>query len=209
MKAQVEVLYHSSIRIAGEKILYFDPFKIDQNYNDADYIFCTHSHFDHFSKEDILKVKKDDTIIITVKSSEKEALDIVNDKEKVIIVEPNQKFTLDGIEVQTTYAYNKNKNFHPKQNKWVGFIVTLGKETYYIAGDTDDVEEIQNIACDVAFIPIGGTYTMDYKEAAEYANKINAKIVVPTHYGAIVGEKADGEKFKELVNSKEVKLLLN
>ena len=79
---------------------------------------------------------------------------------------------------------------------------------YYIAGDTDNVPEIQNIKCDVAFIPVGGTYTMDYKEAANLANIIDAKVVIPTHYGLIVGDIKDGEMFKELVKGKEVKVLI-
>lgn len=77
-------------------------------------------------------------------------------------------------------------------------------ESHYIAGDTDNIDEIQNIECDVAFIPVGGTYTMDYEEAANLTNTINAKAVIPTHYGSIVGRKEDGEKFAKLVKGKEV-----
>ena len=84
----------------------------------------------------------------------------------------------------------------------------IGEEKYYIAGDTDDIPEINNIECDVAFLPIGGTYTMDYKEAAVLANNINTKIVVPTHYGEIVGDKDDGKRFAELVIEREVKILI-
>ena len=119
MKNNVEVLCHSSIRIVGSKIIYIDPFKIDKNYGDADYIFCTHSHFDHFSKEDIEKLKKQDTIIITVESSKKDALKIVNDETKVITVLPENHYKINDIEFETTYAYNENKEFHLKENNWV------------------------------------------------------------------------------------------
>lgn len=204
MENKAKVLCHSSIQINGSKTIYIDPFKIDKNYNDADYIFCTHSHYDHFSREDIEKVIKEETIIITVESSKEEALEIVRNEKRVIIVEPNNKYKVQDIEFETTYAYNENKKFHPKEEKWVGYIITLDGTKYYIAGDTDNIKEIQNIKCDVALIPIGGTYTMDYREAADLTNIIDAKLIIPTHYGAIVGEKEDAIKFKELVEGKKV-----
>ena len=202
------VLCHSSIKIEeGDKVIYFDPYKVKENFNDADYIFCTHSHYDHFSTEDIEKVKKSGTKLIVPKDIKKEAEKIVG-KENIIIVEPDKEYKIDQLKVKTTYAYNLNKNFHPKKNKWVGYIVETNSTKYYIAGDTDDVPEIENIQCDVAFLPIGGTFTMDYKEAAALANKIKANIVVPTHYGEIVGDKADGQKFAELVTGKEVEIFI-
>ena len=202
----IDVLCHSSIRIEGDKIIYVDPFKIEQKYNDADYIFCTHSHYDHFSPEDIEKVKKEDTTIIVPSDIEEQARNIFNNN--VVIVEPAKEYQIKDLKFKTTYAYNINKKFHPKENKWVGYIIELNNKKYYIAGDTDNIEEIQNIECDIALIPIGGTFTMDYKDAAELANTIKADIVIPTHYGSIVGEKEDAIKFKELVKDKKVEILI-
>lgn len=203
----LEVLCHSSIRITEDKIIYIDPFKIDKNYNDADYVFCTHSHYDHFSPEDIEKVKKEDTILIVTSDIEDEAKKIVN-KENVFIVEPDKKYDIKGLKIETTYSDNIDKQFHPKENKWVGYIIEINNKRYYVAGDTDNINEIQDIECDVALIPIGGTYTMNYKEAAELANDINASTVIPIHYGTIVGDKEDAIRFKELVKNKEVKILI-
>ena len=202
----IDVLCHSSIRIEEDKIIYVDPFKIEQKYNDADYIFCTHSHYDHFSPEDIEKVKKEDTTIIVPSDIEEQARKIFNNN--VVIVEPAKEYQIKDLKFKTTYAYNINKKFHPKENKWVGYIIELNNKKYYIAGDTDNIEEIQNIECDIALIPIGGTFTMDYKESAELANTIKADIVIPTHYGSIVGEKEDAIKFKELVKDKKVEILI-
>lgn len=202
-----KVLCHNSIKIEGNKIIYIDPYEVSENYNDADYIFCTHSHYDHFSEEDIKKVMKENTKIITVKSSEKEAKKIVGEK-NILIVEPDREYKIDDINFKTTYAYNKTKAFHPKENMWVGFIIDFESTKYYIAGDTDNIEEIQNIECDVAFIPIGGKFTMDYKEAAELANTIKAKTVVPTHYGLIIGNKEDGFEFEKLVKDKKVEIFI-
>lgn len=203
MLENIKFVKHNSIKIGGSKTIYIDPFKIDRSYNDADYIFCTHSHYDHFSPEDIKKVITDKTTIITVASSREEAEKL---SKNVIIVEPDNSYEIDTIKFHTTYSYNLNKPFHPKNNGWVGFIIQLDGISYYIAGDTDNIPEIQKIECDVAFIPIGGTYTMDYKEAAELANLMDCRIVIPTHYGTIVGNIEDGIKFSKLVKNKEIKI---
>lgn len=203
MLENIQVLCHSSIKIMGSKTIYIDPFRIKQNYNDADYIFCTHSHYDHFSKEDIEKIKKEGTMIITVKDIEKEASDLVG-KENVMIVEPNKEYFCKDLKFKTTYSYNINKQFHLKESNWVGFIINFDGMNYYIAGDTDNIPEIRNIECDVALLPIGGTYTMTVNEAVELANVLNAKYIIPTHYGEIVGDKNLGAQFAKLIKNKKV-----
>lgn len=187
-------VFHSSIRIEGEKIIYFDPYKIDIEYHDADIIFITHSHFDHYSQEDIDKVIKEGTIIVVPQSM---ATDVEYDN--VFTVDPENEYEIGDISFQTISAYNVNKKFHPKEKCWVGYVVNFEEKSYYVAGDTDITEEAKNVKCDIALIPCGGTYTMDYKEAAELANIISPKIAVPTHYGSVAGSPEEGKKFvKEL-----------
>ncbi len=198
MLENFKVLCHSSIKYDGEKVIYIDPFKIKKESKDADIIFITHSHYDHFSKEDINKIKKEDTIIVMTKDLEQEALNL--GFKNIIIVEPNKEYEIEDIKVETIPAYNINKKFHPKENNWVGYIIHINGVSYYIAGDTDITEENKSVICDVAFVPIGGTFTMNYEEAASLVNEIKPKIVVPIHYGEIVGTKQDAEKFKELIN---------
>lgn len=198
---------NNSIQLLGNKKIYIDPYEIKDEAHDADYIFCTHSHYDHFSIKDIEKILKDNTKIITVSSAKEDAIKLVG-KENVLIVEPNENYEIDDIKFSTTYAFNVDKHFHPKVNKWVGFIIELDNKKYYIAGDTDNIMEIRSVKADVAFLPVGGTYTMDYKEAANLANALDVKIVVPTHYGSVAGKKEDGENFKKLVKGKEVILFL-
>ena len=204
----VEVLCHSSIKIEDGVVIYIDPFKVNKEYHDADYIFFTHSHYDHFSPEDIEKVRKQTTKLIVTEDIQEKAKELFGNQ-SVYAVEPNKEYNIGGLSFKTTYAYNVHKAFHPKENRWVGYILKVNHKTYYIAGDTDNIEEIQGLECDEAFIPIGGTYTMDYQEAAKLANTIKAKVVIPTHYGCIVGDKEDAIKFKELVKNKEVKILMN
>ena len=201
MIANVQVLCHSSIKISKNKIIYIDPFKISQNYNDADFIFITHDHYDHYSEEDINKVKKENTHFIIPKGLINKLLNNGIKIENITEVKPQDNYQIKDIKFETISAYNTNKKFHPKENEWVGYIIELKGIRYYIAGDTDITEENKKVKCDVALVPVGGTYTMDYKEAVELVNEIKPKIAVPTHYGSIVGTEQDGINFINLLDS--------
>ena len=200
MLENIEVLYHSSIRISKNKVIYIDPFKIDKDYNDADIVFITHDHFDHYSEEDIDKVINENTTIIIPKELLTKILRKGINKNAVITVESNKEYMVQGIKFETIPAYNTDKTFHPKENDWVGYIITLDGIRYYIAGDTDITEENRKVKCDVAFVPVGGTYTMDFKEAAQLINEIQPKIAVPIHYGSVVGTKQDATDFIKLLH---------
>ena len=200
MLENIEVLYHSSIRINKEKTIYIDPFKIDRNYNDADIVFITHDHYDHYSEEDIDKVINENTTIIIPDELLTKLLRKGINKNAIITVEPNEKYMVQGIKFETIPAYNTNKTFHPKENGWVGYIIIINGIRYYIAGDTDITEENKQVKCDVAFVPVGGTYTMDFKEAASLINEIKPKIAIPIHYGSIVGTEQDAIDFIRLLH---------
>ena len=200
MLENIEVLYHSSIRINKEKIIYIDPFKINKNYNDADIIFITHDHYDHYSEEDIDKVINENTTIIIPDELLTKLLRKGINKNAIITVEPNKNYMVQGIKFETISAYNTNTTFHPKENGWVGYIIIINGIRYYIAGDTDITEENKQVKCDVAFVPVGGTYTMDFKEAASLINEIKPKIAIPIHYGSIVGTEQDAIDFIRLLH---------
>ena len=119
----------------------------------------------------------------------------------ILGVLPNKSYTFTNISFNTIPSYNTNKEFHKKEYNWVGYLFNNFDSSLYIAGDTDDNEDIRKINCDIAMIPIGGKFTMDYKEAAAYVNTIKPKKVIPIHYGTIVGSNLDANKFKELVDS--------
>ncbi len=200
MIGSIEVLCHSAIKINNGVTIYIDPFKIKQDFNDADLIFITHSHFDHYSEEDILKVRKQNTKIILTSDIFENAKRLGFDRDDILVVEPSKDYEINNLKFSTIPAYNLNKQFHPKANNWVGYIINLNGVRYYIAGDTDITEENKKVKCDVAFIPIGGTYTVTYAEAAELTNMIKPKVVVPIHYGEIVGSKEDAVNFKKLLD---------
>ena len=172
----------SSIRIMGSKTIYFDPLEIQGNPQDADIIFVTHVHYDHFSPEDIKKVMKDDTKMIVPISM----LETIGEKglptDKLYGVQPGQTGECEGVKYQAIPAYNIGKAFHPKENNWVGYLVELDGTTYYAMGDTDVTPEAEAVDVDVIFVPVGGKYTMDADEAAEFINQKPRGLVVPIHY---------------------------
>lgn len=192
--------YHSSIRIKKDnKIIYFDPFKIDDNKNDADYIFITHSHYDHYSKEDIKKVMNDNTIfIITSDINDLSSLGIKDSN--INVVYPNKTYKVGSLSFDTIPSYNTNKTYHKKSYNWVGYNVNVDGIKYYIVGDSDVTEELKNVVCDVIFIPVGGTYTMTDSEASLAVNEMNVKYAVPIHYGE-VGSSINANNFINNLNS--------
>lgn len=199
--SNITVNAQSSIKIAGEKVIYFDPFNVTDEKHDADIIFVTHEHFDHFQPESITKIKKENTIIVAPASMEKQIKDesgIAN----IELWEPDTLHELCGLSVKTVPAYNGVlKPFHTKGKKWQGYIVNMDGIRYYVAGDTDVNEDILRVECDVALVPIGGKYTMDKKQAAEFIAAIKPAAAIPTHYGDVVGSPNDGSDFKTLVEA--------
>ena len=199
---KISINTHSSIRIEDKKVIYFDPFEIENEAHDADIIYITHDHYDHFSIDDIRKIEKEDTVYVIP-----ECMYNLLGGENVVVVKAGDKTTIEGYETEVIPSYNINKQFHTKEKNYVGYIVTIDNQRVYVAGDCDANEDNLKISCDIALIPIGGKYTMDYAQAADFINHIKPKIAIPTHYGSIIGEKDDGKKFAELVE-KEIKVQL-
>lgn len=200
MLSNIEWLGHSSIKICKSgKVIYIDPFRLNKSLNDADIIFVTHNHYDHYSYEDIVKIMNDNTKFVVTSDLYDTVCEYVS-SDNVISVLPNNTYEVDGIKFSTVSSYNVNKQFHPKENNWVGYIIELDGNKYYIAGDTDINEDNKLVKCDVAFVPVGGTYTMTASEAAELINIIKPKIAVPIHYGSIVGDEEDALTFIDEVD---------
>ena len=200
MSVNIAVNIQSSIRIRGSKTLYFDPWQIEDEPHDGDYVFITHEHYDHFSPEDIRKVVKFDGYVVVPASMSHMTGDITTVPQgHIVTVRPGEKREIARLMVETYPAYNQGRPFHVKRSGWLGYVVTMDAEKYYVSGDTDAVPEISGVKCDVAFLPIGGTYTMDASAAAGLAMKIHPKVVIPTHYGSIVGSPVDGDFFQGLL----------
>ncbi len=201
MDLDITINENSSIRIKDQKIIYFDPYKIKTLKNDADLIFITHDHFDHFDIESIKKILNKDTKIIVPEAIKTKILTSNLNLEQVIFVSKNKTYNFLNYQVETIPSYNLETNYHPKEANYLGYIITINKTRIYVAGDTSKTLESENVKCDIALVPIGGTYTMDYKEASELINKIKPRIAIPTHYNSVCGNMEDAYKFQKNLDS--------
>jgi L-ascorbate metabolism protein UlaG (beta-lactamase superfamily) len=192
----------AAVKIEAEgKIIYIDPFKIKKKTNDADIILITHCHQDHLSLADIAKVVKENTLFLAPHSCMKEMKKL---KSVVMPSGPGMSKDIDGILIEAVPAYNvKKTKFHPKKNKWVGYVLTVNGVKIYHAGDTERIPEMKDFSCDIAMLPLGQTYTMNsVEEAADAALDVNAKIAIPIHYGMYEGKAEDAQRFAELLKDK-------
>lgn len=200
---------HSSIRIEDENIVYVDPFQIVNETHDADIIFFTHSHFDHFNPESFYKLVKESTIFVGPETILDTMVEANIPKNKIITLNPYETVTINGIKVDTVPSYNLVIPNHKKELNWVGYILTINNKRIYIAGDTDLNDDIVKVKCDIALVPVGDTYTMNEKDAAKLVNTIKPQKAIPTHYGSLVGDADCGKRFKDLVDPEiEVEILI-
>jgi L-ascorbate metabolism protein UlaG (beta-lactamase superfamily) len=193
MIENVTWLGHASFRVSADIMIYLDPWKVKDDLK-ADLILITHPHHDHCSEEDVAKLLKDSTIIIAVQEA---AVKLAGLTQKIKIIKPGDSVEVQGVLITAIPAYNKIRDFHPKANKWVGYVVEVLGERLYFAGDTDFIPEMNHLNdITVAFLPIGGTYTMNVEDAAKAAVAIHPKYAVPMHYGDIVGQMQSAEDFR-------------
>lgn len=198
---KIRWLGHDGFRIDGEKTIYFDPYQIEAG-PQADLIFISHDHFDHCSPDDVAKIHGPETIIITEKNS---AEKLTGD---VRTLKPGETLTLHGIKIQGVPSYNTDKDFHPRKNGWLGFLVELSGIRIYHGGDTDFIPEMKDLKVDIALLPVSGTYVMTAEQAAEAVLGIGPGLAIPMHYGAIVGGTQDALDFKQALDGKVDVLIL-
>ncbi|MCR4406617.1 MAG: MBL fold metallo-hydrolase [Anaerolineae bacterium] len=195
-------LGHDSFRIDGPVTIYVDPWKLPAGAPRADLILITHDHFDHCSPDDVKKISKADTVVVTIAAAAGKL------KGDVRVVKPGDKLTVKGISIEAVPAYNTNKDFHPKKAGHVGFIFTVEGQRIYHAGDTDFIPEMKGLQVDIALLPVSGTYVMTADEAVQAAQAINPQTAIPMHYGEIVGDQADAEHFRKLYKGETIILPL-
>lgn len=177
----------------GDRVVYIDPWGTEEDARPADLILITHAHMDHFRPDEIARLRRGGTAVLAPRDV---AVEIGGD---VIPVAPGERHDVGGFHLETLPAYNTREealDFHPRANKWVGYLLGLGDYTYYHAGDTDHLPELDSVKTDVAFLPIGGYYTMNAEEAAGLAKAIAPKLAVPIHFGFVVGPPSAGERFR-------------
>lgn len=202
MANKIVWLGHDSFRVDAGRIVYFDPYQIAGGPK-ADLILVSHDHFDHCSPEDVAKIQQPKTVVITEKDSAKKL------KGNVRVVKPGDALTVAGVKVEAVPSYNVDKDFHPRKSGWLGFIVELDGIRIYHAGDTDLIPEMKDFQTDIALVPVSGTYVMTVDQAVKATLTMKPKLAIPMHYGAIVGNEEDAQKFKKGLEGKVEVLILN
>lgn len=189
--------HHASCLLQKDnKAIYIDPWELPATVPPADLILITHEHFDHYAPPDISKLTTPNTELLVPQSMFGQA------PAKSHYVKPGDILMLGGVRIEVVPAYNSNKQFHPRSSQWVGYIVEMGGVRYYHAGDTDYLPEMSNIRADVVFLPVGGTYTMNAREAAKAVATIKPGLAVPIHWGKVVGQHKDAVDFIKMVGDK-------
>ncbi len=196
---KIDRLGHDGVRIESQGLtIYIDPYHINGG-PVADLVLVTHGHFDHLSPEDLEKIVGEETIVVAPKGC------VTPGVAKTMNAGEKKKFK--GVKVETVPAYNVDKKFHPKKDGHVGYILEVEGERIYHAGDTDLIEEMASVECDIAFLPVSGTYVMTAEEAAEAALTIKPKVAIPMHYdGGVVGSEDDANRFAALLEGSAVKV---
>ena len=202
MSVEIQWINHASFRLAADDcVVYIDPWKLSSSPADADVVFVSHDHFDHFSADDVAAVSGDATVVVG-------PVDTVQQLPNGRALEPGQCLELPGAVIEGVPAYNIGKDFHPRHNNWLGAVIEIGGVRVYYAGDTDQIPEMSELSeIDVALLPVGGTYTMNATEAVDACRVIGPKRVLPYHWGDIVGSEDDARAFVDAVSGSAAQLL--
>ena len=198
----ITVPTQSAIRVEGphNTVVWLDPFHLTdaESHHDATYICITHSHYDHLSPEAIDAVKNQATQFIAPTSIKDEMQSL--GFSEITSMHAGEVHNFPDLMVEAVPAYNvmpERLEMHPQARGWLGYILTFPDNPVRIfcAGDTDQNKDNEKISCDIALLPIGGTYTMDPLQAAAFTNVIKPQAVIPIHYGSIVGTYEDFNTF--------------
>ena len=198
---------HATVKLVDSDgfTVYIDPWTDLMDYEDeADVIVVTHDHFDHFDKKAIQQLKKRDTVLVCTSECAEDAPVDVETK----VLEEGRSVKAKGIRFKGVPAYNNERfrspdePFHPR-GQCFGVIFELDGKKFYHASDTDHIPEmsdLKNEKINLAFLPAGGTYTMDQNDAVDAVKDIDPDRIVPIHYGFVDGTTADPGKFEDWVN---------
>jgi len=210
-----ERLGHASVRIETDDgtVVYIDPWSqvVDDDPGDADVVFVTHDDTDHYDLEAIEAVSSPGTAIVAY-----EAIDTGDLDREVTPLAYDGEARVEGIEVRAVPAHNlpdgehvddDGNPFHA-EGEVIGLVLGFDGTTVFFTSDTDVLPDHEGIAADVLIPPIGGHYTMDRHEAADLAEIVGAKLVLPVHYDTFEAIETDADAFAEDVEGRGIRVEL-
>ena len=194
----------SSFRWQGDgPVVYVDPWGVGDGVP-ADVILITHAHFDHLQPGEIERLRTPTTKLVAPRDV---ADELTGD---VTPIEPGQAVEANGLKIEAVPAYNtaeERLDMHPRAKGWVGYLFEFGGRSYYHAGDTDALPELESLDPDVAMVPIGGTYTMDWEQAAGFVKAMEPRMAVPMHFGFVVCSPSAAGRFRKAAAPVPVQML--
>jgi len=210
-KVEVAFLGHSGFMISNGMRVVIDPYNVSDKVDKADLVLVTHSHYDHCSIKDLEKVCKSGTIVVMPADCQSKVNKIRGIEMQV--VESGDKVEVGGVKIEAVPAYNLNKDYHPKSEGWLGYVVKMENVIVYHAGDTDKIPEMQKLTGYgkhgnefVVLLPVSGKFVMNSEQAADVASLLSPHLAIPMHYGAgVAGTEEDARHFAELCEEKNIK----
>ena len=195
---------HSTIELRiGTTVIYvdpyLDPFSAEQ-LPKADIILVSHAGYDHCSVETIRTLSAENTIILGTTN-------VATLIHRCSSMKPGDIRDFDGFKIKALHAQAYNKKH--VEGEIIGFGIAVEDKTIFYPSDTKYVQTMADIKPDIMFVAVGGTLTMNAKEAAHFVLTLMPKIAIPIHYGKINGTIDDTLYFKELVEAKgETKVVI-
>ena len=210
---KIEYTGHDGFMISNDgALIAIDPFNLSEKAIEkkADFIFITHSHYDHCSIKDIEKIMKESTVIVMPADVQSKITKL--EKVHMEVMEAGDEVDFEKFKVEAVHAYNVGKEFHTKADGFVGYLFKFDKVIIYHSGDTDNIPEMQRLSGYgkhgqefVALLPVSGTYVMNADEAADAAKMLNVDLAIPMHYGSgVVGTIDDAKKFIDACKQNEI-----
>ena len=186
--AHVTWFRQSAFRLRSESgtSIFIDPWRVPAGAGPADLILVTHPHHDHYDRKAIAGLSREGTAVVLPRSCASNGQNAIT---------PGETFSTAGIRVTAVPAYNQAKAFHPKGSSWLGYVIEVDGLRVYHAGDTDVIAEMRDLRPDIALLPIGGLFAMDWRAGAEAARILKAGLAIPMHYGLLLGGRTAGCRF--------------
>jgi L-ascorbate metabolism protein UlaG (beta-lactamase superfamily) len=211
---KIEYLGHSGFVFTSAEGLRIaiDPYNISDKIEKVDFLLITHSHYDHCSIKDIEKLVKPGTIVVVPADAQSKITRFEDVEMQVIESGDELNFEDKLLKIQALPAYNINKEFHTKEDGWLGYLIKIDNVIIYHSGDTDKIPEMEKLSGYgkhgnnfVALLPVSGETVMDSDEAFDVAKMLNVDLALPMHYGAgVVGTLENAENFVKLCRNQGI-----
>ncbi|SDQ45940.1 MBL fold metallo-hydrolase [Natronobacterium texcoconense] len=206
---------HASVRIETDDgtVVYVDPWSdvLEGEPGDGDVVFVTHDDFDHYDPDAIEAVATDDATVAVY-----EEVDTTDLHQEVVDLPYDGEMTVAGIDVRSVPAYNDPSGDHVDDDgepfhadgEVIGLVLELEGAAVFVPSDTDFLGHHEDISADVFLPPIGGHFTMDRHEAADFARSVGPELVLPIHYDTFDPIETDADAFAEDLENEGIRVEL-